>query len=426
VVPDEREVVNARGLADYVLGKVGVASKGFPEIREVILGGSFAKETWLTKGADIDIFLKIDPHVSESRFEKIGLEVGSSALKGYPLGKKYAQHPYTEATVRGVKVNVVPCYDVRKGEWKSAADRSPFHVEVVRGMSQEQKIQVRLLKRFMIAAGVYGAEIETQGFSGYLAEVLILKNGTFLNTIRSFADFVPSGDRGLFNLPDPVDETRDLGIAVSGEKLGKMVLAARAFLVKPDESFFKTVAGRNRPRMKERVVILIFNHERLSEDILWGELRKSLKHLVRHVEGKGFTMARSLCASNNINSSAFLFIPEYERLPDLVQRVGPSVALKQESQRFVERNEGKAMLLWVDDQARLRLLQRRAQTKFIDLIAHMVRHDVESLGVSKELLRGLRRSRILVGSKSLKSQKEKWLLEGMREIVSDTAGIHQA
>jgi tRNA nucleotidyltransferase (CCA-adding enzyme) len=425
VVPSEQEVVKARTLADYVLGKVMDASKQFNEIKEVILGGSFAKGTWLPRGADIDIFLKISPKVSESRFEKVGLEVGSSAMKGYQLGKKYAQHPYTEAVVQGVKVNIVPCYDVRKGEWKSAADRSPFHVEVVKGMTQEQKRQVRLLKGFMIAVGVYGAEIETQGFSGYLAEVLVLKHGTFLNTIMSFADFVPSGNQGLFSLPDPVDETRDLGIAVSGEKLGRMVLAARAFLAKPDESYFKTVAGRIRPKMKGRLVALIFTHERLSEDVLWGELRKSLKHIVRHVEEKGFRIARSSCASNNIDSSAFLLMPEYEQLPELMQRVGPSVTLRQESQRFVAANEGKAMLVWVDGEARLRLLQKRDHTRFVDMLAQLARHDAISIGVSKEVLRGLGGSRILVGFKALKSENEKWLLEGVREIVSDTAGIHE-
>jgi len=50
------------------------------------------------------------------------------------VGKKYAQHPYTEATVEGVRVNIVPCFDVKAGEWMSAADRSPYHVELIEGL----------------------------------------------------------------------------------------------------------------------------------------------------------------------------------------------------------------------------------------------------------------------------------------------------
>src|SRR6185503_494851 len=102
---------------------------------------------------------------------------------------RYSDHPYVEAIVRGVRVNVVPCYDVEQGKWQSAADRSPFHTEyVIKNMDGEKRDQVRLLKKFFKSAGIYGAEISTGGFSGYVSEVLVLKYGSLENVLHAAAD----------------------------------------------------------------------------------------------------------------------------------------------------------------------------------------------------------------------------------------------
>ncbi|MDA4120558.1 MAG: nucleotidyltransferase domain-containing protein, partial [Thaumarchaeota archaeon] len=132
VAPSPSETAKTAALARVLLTKTRKAAKRFPEARGVLLGGSFAKGTWLQGNNDLDIFVKIDPSTPGEEFERIGLEIGTLATRGYPRGKKFAQHPYTEATVDGVRVNIVPCYAVKKGQWKSAADRSPFHVEVVK------------------------------------------------------------------------------------------------------------------------------------------------------------------------------------------------------------------------------------------------------------------------------------------------------
>src|SRR5207244_8822453 len=132
--------------------------------------------------------------------------------KGYPRGKKYAQHPYTEARVEGVVVNIVPCYDVQAGQWKSAADRSPFHVELVKTrLSEAQKLDVRLLKKFMKGVGVYGAEIEKEGLSGYACEVVVLESGSCVDVLTHFIYLKAVAPDRLLTLPDHVDERRDLG-----------------------------------------------------------------------------------------------------------------------------------------------------------------------------------------------------------------------
>jgi tRNA nucleotidyltransferase (CCA-adding enzyme) len=423
VVPSTSEQILARKLARFTLERTRTAARDHVEVRGVVLGGSYAKGTWLPGKADIDIFLKIARSTPQARFEKIGLGVGAKALAGYPTGKKYAQHPYTEGIVRGVKVNIVPCYAVAKGKWKSAADRSPFHVRLVRQLPQDLKDQVRLLKQFMIGVGVYGAEIETQGFSGYVAEVLILRHRTFEGVLAHFAGFKPASKERLFSLPDPVDPSRDLGVAVSAEKLGTLVLAARSFLKKPAEAYFAGAQPRVRSALGRLVVALTFDHVELSEDILWGELRRSLRHFVRHVEEKGFKIARSMAVSNNSNTSAFLFLPEVESLPSLEQRTGPGVELQEEVNRFVASNRGRARLFWVDEEGRLRLIQRRDDTSLKVLLATMAKSGSRSTGASADVARGLRRSaRVLEGERLKSAKNPAWLTKGVERIVSDAIG----
>jgi tRNA nucleotidyltransferase (CCA-adding enzyme) len=411
-------------LARSLLQRTRKAAARFSETRGVLLGGSFAKGTWLPGHVDLDIFVRIDPRTPEDRFEKIGLAVGAAATRGSPRGKKFAQHPYTEATVKGIRVNIVPCYSVRKGEWKSAADRSPFHVQVVRRLSTERKIQVRLLKRFMMAVGVYGAEIETQGFSGYAAEVLVMKYGSFEGVLRYFASFKPSSGERLFSLPDPVDESRDLAIAISGEKLGRLILVSREFLRNPSGAYFRRMRGKSYRATRGMVSAIIFSHRLLSEDTLWGELRKTTRRIVRHLDMNGFKIARSMAASDNKLSSAILLIPEYDVLPGFEQRIGPTVDRKKDVEAFISSNRRNAKLIWVDEEARIRLLRPRRYTSLSDLLIDICRGKAGPIGTSTELERGMKRSGSVLKGPSLAraASASKWLDDGIREIVSDALG----
>ena len=93
------------------------------------LGGSYAKGTWLPEKADIDIFVKFNKKTPEKNFRNIGTEIGFQSLKKYKPYTRHAEHPFVEAIIDGTRVNIVPCYDVNKGEWQSATDRSIYHTK---------------------------------------------------------------------------------------------------------------------------------------------------------------------------------------------------------------------------------------------------------------------------------------------------------
>lgn len=428
VIPRAEDKKRLSELADFLLTRTRSAAAAQPEARGVLLGGSFAKGTWLPTNVDVDVFVLIDPATPEKDFERIGLSIGRKAAAGFPRGKKYAQHPYVEATVSGVKVNVVPCYAVQPPDWKSAADRSPFHVKLVEGLSEERKTQVRLLKRFMRGVGVYGAEIEVQGFSGYAAEVLVIRYGGFEGVVRHFAELKRANEESLFVLTDPVDENRDLARAISNESVGRMVLACRAFLKRPSLAFFGQAAGRPRPKIKREVIALEFSHPRMSEDTLWGELRRTMKHFASAVEERGFKLARSMAASDNVGHSAFLFLPEYSTLSPLEQRSGPSVEREEEAESFIAKNKGRAELVWVDGSARVSVLQRRTHTDLQRLLVQLSKGRLGSFGASREVGRAMVKSaRILRGGAlARQARSKKWLGRAVLEIASDTLGTSYA
>ena len=138
-----------------------------------------------------EIALKVLPNIAAADPEReVRGAVGQKALKDHRPRLRYSDHPYVEAFVKKIRINVVPCYDVEQGRWQSAADRSPFHTEFIsKNFDDEKRRQARLLKKFFKASGIYGAEIITGGFSGYVSEVLVMKYGSFEGMVCAAADW---------------------------------------------------------------------------------------------------------------------------------------------------------------------------------------------------------------------------------------------
>ncbi len=426
VIPTAAAETKTRRVAEKVLSKVERAAKEHPEITGVFLGGSYAKDTWLAGDVDIDIFVEIATAVGEKRFEEVGLQVGRDAVRGHKFGKKYAQHPYTEAFVDGLKVNIVPCYDVKPGEWKSAADRSVHHVIFVKeNLDDEARVQVRLLKKFMKTVGVYGAEIEKEGFSGYAAEVLVHKHKAFEPVLRSFATLRAQSEETFYSLFDPIDAERDLAKAISRETIARMVLASRAFLERPAIDFFKRVKGTERPRLLKEVYVIAFEHREISEDTLWGELKRSARQVAKHVREEGFKLARVGAASDGATASAIILLPEVDALPELEERVGPSVEMSEGAKSFVSKNRGQAEFIWVSEDGRLRLLRKRRFRSLSEFLDSLLESGLKRTGASKEIAESIDGSgRVLHGERLKKeSERKAWLRDGLRSILSDPVGV---
>jgi tRNA nucleotidyltransferase (CCA-adding enzyme) len=371
------------------------------DVVDVVFGGSFAKGTWLPDHADIDIFVKIKPSVGIEKFEEMGREIGSEALKSYGPKLRYSDHPYVEVFVKKVRVNVVPCYDVEQGKWQSAADRSPFHTRYISSnFDDEKRRQARLLKKFLKSVGIYGAEISTEGFSGYVSEVLVLKYSSFENLLRAAADWqerqiiaVSDYDSDFVrvsNSPviiiDPVDSRRNLGTAISPESVAKFMLAARKFLEKPSLDFFKEGKYRRGTiKLLPNVLVVEFSHEKKSPDIIWGQLKRSLSAIAKQLELAHFEVLRSSCVTDEKSSAALAFLLESITLPPYTKRKGPEVFRRKDTASFLS-NRKKPIASWVDKEMRIAMVIERRATDARKFVKSLLINHRENSGVSKDLI----------------------------------------
>ena len=69
VIPIKTVEKSKEGIALTALELVKKEIEKFPEIIGVEFGGSFAKGTWLSKDADVDIFVRFKKSTSEEKFE---------------------------------------------------------------------------------------------------------------------------------------------------------------------------------------------------------------------------------------------------------------------------------------------------------------------------------------------------------------------
>ena len=211
--------------------------------------GSVAKNTWLSGKSDIDIFIAFPLDVEMDYLKEKGLEIAyktNDALDG-KASEHYASHPYLTCDIDNFEVDLVPCYRIEEGDSIiSAVDRTILHTKYIqKHLSKEQEGEVLLLKKFMDAIGTYGSEFKTGGFAGYLCELLILKYGTFEDTLRAaqnwkrhtlidLEDFGTVGNAIFKQDPlvfiDPTDENRNVGAALRMERYVDFIIASRNFL----------------------------------------------------------------------------------------------------------------------------------------------------------------------------------------------------
>jgi len=435
VEPTKKDIVMVDSVAKTSLELVKKAASKFDGIADVAFGGSYAKATWLKDDVDVDIFVKIRPDINESDFEKIGRNLGFQALRSYKPYLRYSQHPYVEAVVDGIRVNVVPCYNVEKGKWISAADRSPYHTQfIINYFDDEKRREARLLKKFMKTVGVYGAEIAKNGFSGYVCEVLILKYGSFINVLKAAAEFrekqvisiekenkdIVSTFNSALIILDPVDQRRNLGTAISHESVGRLILASRRFIARPELRYFSgnATAKITLQRFDDNIVVIKFRHKKRSQDIIWGQLKSSMKAIVKQLSIHGFKVIRSACATDQEESSAFAFILESMQLPKLIVKQGPKVFNHSDSKKFLEKNLSKGNLLWVGNDGRILVLVNNRFTDANAFLKFLLTKNIGVSGVAKNLMNDLKKSVDIYTGGSLRRVKESFVREAIRDLVA--------
>ncbi len=366
ITPSEEEKQKVVSLGSTLVHRVKEAAEKAKVKARVRVEGSVAKDTWLRGEPDIDIFLQLPPSTPRAALGSTCLMIAREATRGSKQVERFAEHPYLEAFVDGTRVNIVPCYKTKPGEWRSATDRTPYHTDFVGPrLTEESRSEIRLLKRFMKGIGVYGAEIKVGGFSGYLCELLTVQYGMFLDVLKASAAWkkpwkidylgyykgkeedIPE----IFSEPlvvvDPVDKGRNVASAVRRERLTEFVAASRRFLQYPSTQFFfpeptePLSRGQLLSSMKKRGTALVFvkiGKVRAVPDVLWGQLYRTRRALRNLLAQNDFNVVSDAAWSNENDLSVLLFEVEDCYLPATKKHLGPPIEKKNECDRFLQKH----------------------------------------------------------------------------------------
>ncbi|MBL7169672.1 MAG: CCA tRNA nucleotidyltransferase [Candidatus Aenigmarchaeota archaeon] len=343
---------------------------------KAIVAGSLTRNTWLPTKNEFDIFIIFPKQMSEEDLEKYGLEIGKKVIEelGGSWRIEYAQHPYVRGEVEDVVVDIVPCYEVESGEKiQSAVDRTPFHVKYLeKKLPRALSDDVRLLKAFLKANGIYGADTKTEGFSGYICELLVINYGRFVDVLRIVNEWKPKEiidiekywdekdykrlrkkyKDEILIIIDPVDKNRNTAAAISAENFYKFKKITKEFLREPRAEMFlpKEVEPLTQKELELQIekrgtelLLVKFGKPDVVPDILWPQLRRATKRLEGIFREYEFKVHRSDCWSNEKDACAILLEMEISKLPLINEKIGPYVWKEENSKDFIKKYEGIAI-----------------------------------------------------------------------------------
>lgn len=408
-IPEEAEKIRLNLIAQRVKKLIidYISVKHYSFVTDVVFGGSFAKGTWLKNDTDIDLFVKFESQIDFKSFENYGKEIGIKSLKNFSPYLKFADHPYVEAYVENIKINVVPCFDVKFGHWKSAADRSPFHTTyVVDTLDNHKKKQVIILKQFLKSLNIYGAEISTKGFSGYVSEVLIIKFGSFLSTLNYFSNFsidkriividttsidlekLKKFDSFLIIL-DPIDSNRNLGTAISSLTAGLLIQSSRMFLNNPTNDYFNyykniSIDSSIMELFSFNVLIVEFKCSFRSPDVIWGQLQKFINSVSKSIELNGFKILKKACYTDEIEHCVFGFLMESIQISKFQKRIGPDIFRKSDVEKFILSNS-VSKLKWLSSDTRINCILCRKFTDVREYLKFTFKNNPYLIGIPSDL-----------------------------------------
>ena len=356
VVPTDEEREELQEAVAALTERAEAAVADLPVDADILQVGSTARDTWLAGDRDIDLFVAFPPDLDREQLEEYGLHVGHAVL---PDGhEEYAEHPYVVGTYRGYDVDLVPCFGVERATAiQSAVDLTPFHTRYLESrLDDDLTDEARLAKQFCKGVGVYGSDLRTRGFSGFLVELLVLEYGGFRALVAAAADWHPPVEldpeshaaasfEDTLVVVDPTDPERNVAAVCSAANVARLQHYARELLADPRVDLFEpdepdpldAAAIREHVAARRTTPLAVrFGAPDLVEDQLWPQLDKSLAGLADEFGRRGFDVLRTAALARAEAADAALLVElTVAELPAVERHEGPPVHVREHARNFL-------------------------------------------------------------------------------------------
>ncbi len=331
---------------------------------DVFVGGSFAKGTFMkSEKYDIDIFVRFNWKYGQisQELEKIMVPVCEKMNLVYE--KIHGSRDYFRVYHSGDigYFEVIPVTKIKKpSEERNVTDLSYFHVSYVKNKIRGIEDQVRLAKKFFKAQRVYGAETYVRGFSGYTAELLIIKYKSFTKMLKEISK-VKIGERLVIDIAkhyknkknvfiqineaklhspiiliDPTYKERNALAALSNETLINIQNSIKLFFKNPSEEFFilRDIAEESLRKKalknKKQFLTIELRTDKQRGDIAGTKLKKFAEVLHREVGNIFDITGFEFSYDGEQSGKIFLTLsPKKE-----IIRIGPPIEMKKHVSRF--------------------------------------------------------------------------------------------
>ena len=332
------------------------------------LGGSGAKETWLSHAHDADVFVGFNYNKYKDKSDQLSdiLEKHLKKIFG-KVSRLHGSRDYFQIKERGFTFEIVPILKIKNAsDAKNITDVSPLHAAWVK-KHKKYADDIRLTKQFCKAQGIYGAESYIKGFSGYICEILTVYYKGFIGLIKNASkwkekvfidvekyyrnkkEILDKLNLSKIYSPlviiDPVQKDRNAAAAVSEEKFREFVCVCREFLSKASEDFFEvkevSVDELKERAGKDRLILLDVTALPGKEDVVGSKLLKSLEFIEKELIKKEFKIYEKGWKWDKAKKALFWLVVDKKLLSENVEKQGPPVNLKEHAANFKKQYKGK-------------------------------------------------------------------------------------
>lgn len=310
---------------------------------KAILGGSFAKDSYLKNDFDVDIFVIFNKKYKNEDISNL-LE---NSIKKLKYKKIHGSRDYFNIKKK-YNFELVPVLELGNNNYQNITDMSPLHVKwVIENLKKDQNNEIRILKYFCKCNRIYGAESYIKGFSGHVLDILIIYYGSFLNLLNEATRWKNKEVIDLLNFHkgkaiknlnnakiqspliviDPISQDRNASASLSKENFEKFKKIARNFLENPSFSFFeKKVIDKKKlleTKNKNKLIIFDIKTSEGNKDVIGSKILKTYNYILNKFINNTFNIINSGWEWDCKNKAMLWYIAKHEMLEKDFLRVGP-------------------------------------------------------------------------------------------------------